>query len=372
MGEARRRRTFAVIGHPDAGKSTLITALARHARVLSAAGTDWMESERAHGTSMTSAALQFAYGDTVINLLDTSGNADSSVDTYRVLSAVDSAVMLLDAAQGLEPQTLNLFDFCRQQGIPVITFITKWDRPGREALRLCDELTDRIGVQPMPLTWPVGIAGHLRGVVDVPSGKFVPYRPAKAHQNESDLGADWVRAQEEVELLYATGGEFDESRFLAVTATPVLFGTAVCDFGVRHLLDSLAELAPRPAPRTDTDGEARALDAPFSAFVFKVQTRMDPARRDQVAFARVCSGVFKRGMIVTHATTGKPFATKYAQKAFGHLQSRDDSAYPGDVIGLADAPTLRVGDTVYTGRPPVHFPSLPGFISTRGAIDPAQ
>ena len=385
MGQAGRRRTFAVISHPDAGKSTLTEALALHARVISEAGavhgkagrrgvvSDWLAMEQARGISITSAALQFSYGDTVINMLDTPGHADFSEDTFRVLSAVDSAVMLLDAAKGLEPQTLKLFDVCRDRDIPVLTFINKWDRPGLEALELCDELVERIGLQPMPLTWPVGEAGRFRGVLDCLDGSFVRYgRTAggataaveerldaeRALTEESD---DWVRATEETELLAASGGRFDAARFFAATATPVLFGSAVLNFGVRHLLDVLVELAPRPTPRIDVEGSSRRLDAPFSAFVFKVQAGMDRSHRDQVAFARVCSGVFERGMVVTHAATGRPFATKYAQQVFGQQRSTLDTAYPGDVVGLVNATALRVGDTLYAGRPAVRFPPLPTF-----------
>ncbi|WP_199432950.1 peptide chain release factor 3 [Qaidamihabitans albus] len=383
--EAARRRTFAVISHPDAGKSTLTEALALHAEVISEAGavhgksgrqgvvSDWLEMEQARGISITSAALQFAYRDTVINLLDTPGHADFSEDTYRVLSAVDSAVMLLDSAKGLEPQTLKLFDVCRHRGIPVITFINKWDRPGREALELCDELVERIGLQPMPLTWPVGVSGHFRGVLDLADGSFIRYQrtaggatvapeerldPARA---EAEEGADWLQAHEEAELLTASGGEFDPAAFAAGSGTPVLFGAAVLNFGVRHLLDLLLDLAPRPEPRVDVDGVTRRLDSPFSAFVFKVQTGMDRAHRDQVAFARVCSGMFERGMVVTNATTGRPFATKYAQQVFGQQRSTVDVAYPGDVIGLVNASALGVGDTLYAGKPAVRFPGLPSF-----------
>ncbi|MEU3273926.1 peptide chain release factor 3 [Saccharomonospora sp. NPDC006951] len=383
--EAARRRSFAVISHPDAGKSTLTEALALHAKVISEAGavhgksgrqgvvSDWMEMERARGISITSAALQFSYRDTVINLLDTPGHADFSEDTYRVLSAVDSAVMLLDAAKGLEPQTLKLFDVCRHRGIPVITFINKWDRPGREALELCDEIVERIGLQPMPLTWPVGSAGHFRGVADLSDGSFVRYHRTvggataateerlDAGTAEAAEGAEWTQAVEESELLAASGGEFVPEHFFDATATPVLFGAAVLNFGVRHLLDLLVDLAPAPAPRADADGDVRPLDADFSAFVFKVQTGMDPAHRDQVAFARVCSGVFERGMVVTNATTKKPFATKYVQQVFGQKRSTVDIAYPGDVIGLVNASALRVGDTLYSGKPAVRFPGLPSF-----------
>jgi peptide chain release factor 3 len=385
VGEAGRRRTFAVISHPDAGKSTLTEALALHARVISEAGavhgkagrrgvvSDWLAMEQARGISITSAALQFSYGDTVINMLDTPGHADFSEDTYRVLSAVDSAVMLLDAAKGLEPQTLKLFDVCRHRGIPVITFVNKWDRPGREALELCDELVERIGLQPMPLTWPVGEAGQFQGVRDCLDGTFVRYERTAGgataaaeerltpDQAQAETGADWARAAEEADLLAASGGEFDPARFIAANASPVLFGSAVLNFGVRHLLDVLVELAPRPVPRRDADGNSRALDAPFSAFVFKVQTGMDPSHRDQVAFARVCSGVFERGMVVTNATTGRPFATKYAHQVFGQQRSTLDTAYPGDVIGLVNATALRVGDTLYAGKPTVRYPGLPSF-----------
>ncbi len=392
LREADRRRTFAVISHPDAGKSTLTEALALHARVISEAGavhgksgrrgvvSDWMEMEKARGISITSAALQFAYGDAVVNLLDTPGHADFSEDTYRVLAAVDSAVMLLDAAKGLEPQTLKLFDVCRHRVIPVITFINKWDRPGRDALDLCDELVDRIGLQPMPLTWPVGEAGHFRGVLDRRDGHFVRYSrtaggattageehldPARA---EAEEGADWTRAVEEADLLAASGGDFDLRRFLDASATPVLFGSAVLNFGVKHLLDLLVELAPRPTARPDVDARPRALEAPFSAFVFKVQTGMDPSHRDQVAFARVCSGTFERGMVVTNATTGKPFATKYVQQVFGQQRSTLDTAFPGDVIGLVNATALRVGDTLYADKPAVRFPGLPSFAPVHFAV----
>jgi peptide chain release factor 3 len=392
MAQASRRRTFAVISHPDAGKSTLTEALALHARVISEAGavhgkagrrgvvSDWLAMEKARGISITSAALQFAYGDTVINMLDTPGHADFSEDTFRVLSAVDSAVMLLDAAKGLEPQTLKLFDVCRDRDIPVLTYINKWDRPGLEALELCDELVERIGLQPMPLTWPVGEAGRFRGVLDCLDGRFVRYSRSAggataageerldAARALAEVGEDWVRATEETELLAASGGRFEAARFFAATATPVLFGSAVLNFGVRHLLDVLVELAPRPTPRVGVDGDSRRLDAPFSAFVFKVQTGMDPSHRDQIAFARVCSGVFERGMVVTHAGTGRPFATKYAQQVFGQKRSTLDTAYPGDVVGLVNATALRVGDTLYAGKPAVRFPSLPSFAPSYFAV----
>jgi peptide chain release factor 3 len=312
--QASRRRSFAVISHPDAGKSTLTEALALHARVISEAGavhgkagrqgvvSDWMEMERARGISITSAALQFAYGDAVVNLLDTPGHADFSEDTYRVLSAVDSAVMLLDAAKGLEPQTLKLFDVCRHRGIPVITFINKWDRPGREALELCDELTERIGLTPMPLTWPVGEAGRFRGVLDVSDGAFVAFERTAggatvagesrvpAEQAAAELGEDFTRATEELELVAASGGEFDVDAYLDGSATPVLFGAAVLNFGVRHLLDLLVELAPRPEPRVDVEGKPRPPSSPRSCSRCRpAWIRRTATRSRSRASARGCS-----------------------------------------------------------------------------------
>ncbi|SDM91296.1 peptide chain release factor 3 [Allokutzneria albata] len=383
--EAARRRTFGVISHPDAGKSTLTEALALHARVISEAGavhgkagrkgvvSDWLAMEQARGISITSAALQFGYGDTVINLLDTPGHADFSEDTYRVLSAVDSAVMLLDAAKGLEPQTLKLFDVCRHRGIPVITFVNKWDRPGREALELCDEISTRIDLTPMPLNWPVGEAGRFRGVLDRDTGEFTRFTRTAggatlateetmgAERAAEEEGADWERAVEESELLSLSGSDFDQEAFLSGKATPVLFGAGVLNMGVRQLLDTIVRLSPAPAPRVDVEDKARPLDKPFSGFVFKVQTGMDPAHRDRVAFVRVCSGRFERGMVVTHAQTGRPFSTKYAQQMFGRERNTVEEAFPGDVVGLVNANALQVGDTLHVGKPAVRFPKLPSF-----------
>ncbi|MEV4345221.1 peptide chain release factor 3 [Actinoplanes sp. NPDC049596] len=382
--EAGRRRTFAVISHPDAGKSTMTEALALHARVIGQAGavhgkgdrkgvvSDWMEMEQQRGISVTSAALQFSYQDVVINLLDTPGHADFSEDTYRVLTAVDSAVMLLDAAKGLEPQTLKLFEVCRQRHIPVMTFINKWDRPGNDALALMDEIEQRIGLKPTPLTWPVGIAGHFQGVIDRRTGQFIRMERSpggaelaieeemSAEEAAERYGADWATATEELELLELTGADHDQETFLAATSTPVLFGAAVANLGVRQLLNILVELAPAPSARPTTAGAEQPVDAGFSGFVFKMQANMNRAHRDQVAFMRICSGKFERGMIVTHAGTGKPFATKYAQQIFGRGRDTIDEAYPGDVVGLVNATSLGIGDTLYTGQP-VQFPALPSF-----------
>jgi peptide chain release factor 3 len=383
--EAARRRTFAVISHPDAGKSTLTEALALHAAAINTAGavhgkagrrgvtSDWMAMEKDRGISITSAVLKFDYDGHVLNLLDTPGHADFSEDTYRVLEAVDCAIMLLDSAKGLEPQTLKLFDVCRSRHVPVVTFVNKWDRPGREPLELLDEIEQRIGLRPTPLNWPVGIAGDFRGLIERSTGEYTAYTrmpggaakakeehfkdPDKARERE---GAAYDAAEEELELLTEIGAEIDMPSFLAGESSPVLFGAALPNFGVRRLLDAMCDLAPAPKPRADVEGEERAVEAPFSGLVFKVQANMDPAHRDRVAFVRVCSGRFERGMVLTHAATGRPFATKYAQAMFGQERETLETAFPGDVIGLVNATALRPGDTLYADIP-VSYPPIPSF-----------
>ena len=384
-GEAARRRTFAVISHPDAGKSTLTEALALHAAAINSAGavhgkagrrgvtSDWMSMEKDRGISITSAVLKFDYDGHVLNLLDTPGHADFSEDTYRVLEAVDCAIMLLDSAKGLEPQTLKLFDVCRSRHVPVVTFVNKWDRPGREPLELLDEIEQRIGLRPTPLNWPVGIAGDFRGLVERATGVYTAYTrtpggagkaleevfkdPERARERE---GAAYDAAEEELALLDEIGADIDMESFLAGESSPVLFGAALSNIGVRRLLDAMCELAPAPTPRKDVDGDARPVAAPFSGLVFKVQANMDPAHRDRVAFVRVASGRFERGMVLTHAATGRPFATKYAQAMFGQERETVETAYPGDVIGLVNAGALRPGDTLYADAP-VAFPPIPSF-----------
>ncbi|BBY96816.1 peptide chain release factor 3 [Mycolicibacterium fallax] len=389
--QAARRRTFAVISHPDAGKSTLTEALALHARAITEAGavhgkagrratvSDWMEMEKARGISITSTVLQFPYRDAVINLLDTPGHADFSEDTYRVLTAVDSAVMLIDAAKGLEPQTLKLFQVCKHRGIPIITVINKWDRPGRHALELIDEINTRIGLRPTPLTWPVGIAGDFHGVLDRRTGDFIrftrtaggatiaPEEHIAAADAHAAAGVDWDTAVEESELLSADGADYDREDYLAGRSSPLLFTSAALNFGVNQLLDVLVGLAPAPSGGRDADGNSRPCEAPFSAFVFKVQAGMDSAHRDRIAYARVYSGTFERGEVLTHAGTGKPFVTKYAQSVFGQQRGTLDTAWPGDVIGLANAAALRPGDTLYRDEP-VQYPPIPSFSPEHFAV----
>jgi peptide chain release factor 3 len=393
--EAAKRRAFAVISHPDAGKSTLTEALALHASAIAQAGavhgkagrrgvtSDWMAMERSRGISITSAALRFDYRDTVLNLLDTPGHADFSEDTYRVLSAVDGAIMLLDSARGLQPQTLKLFDVCRSRAVPVITFVNKWDRPGREPLELLDEIEQQIGLHPIPVNWPVGAAGDFRGLIERATGEYTtftrtPGGAGRALEARLDARAAAARdgqayptALEELALLdeiYGPAGDGpDLTAFPAGATSPVLFGAALPNFGVRRLLDAITELCPPPGVRTDASGSPRPVDAPFSGLVFKVQANMDPAHRDRVAFVRVCSGRFERGMVLTHAATGRPFATKYAQAMFGQDRETVEEAYPGDVIGLVNATALRPGDTLYD-QVPVEFPPIPSFAPEHFAV----
>ena len=381
---AAHRRTFAIISHPDAGKTTLTEKFLLYGGAVQEAGqvkargerrrarSDWMELEQKRGISITSAVLQFPYRDAVLNLLDTPGHRDFSEDTYRVLAAADAAIMVLDAAKGIEPQTLKLFEVCRERNLPLLTFVNKWDRPGRDPLELLDQVEAHLAIVPTPVTWPVGIAGDFRGVVDRRTGDYVRFTRTARGATEAgeervpadvaatEEGAAWLAASDEMGLLDEVGAHAAPDRFHKGEVTPVFFGSALTNFGVRLLLDAVVDLAPSPEPRDDVEGRPRALDAPFSAFAFKVQANMDPSHRDRIAFVRVCSGRFERGMVVTHGPTGKPFATKYAHSVFGQERDTIDEAWPGDVIGLVNATDVTVGDALYLDQP-VAFPRLPEF-----------
>jgi len=403
--EAARRRTFAVIAHPDAGKSTLTEALALHAHVIAEAGavhgkagrkatvSDWMEMEKDRGISIASSALQFEYtpeghqGEPyMINLVDTPGHADFSEDTYRVLTAVDAAVMLIDGAKGLEPQTLKLFRVCKARGLPIVTVVNKWDRPGKSPLELVDEIVTEIGLQPTPLYWPVGEAGDFRGLaklsdegepqeyihfIRTAGGSTIApeehYTPEQALDKEADA---WETAAEETELLAADGAVHDQELFLDCTTSPMIFASAMLNFGVHQILDTLCELAPAPGARAGDQAAVAASQSAmdngrepgdeFSGVVFKVQAGMDKNHRDSLAFMRVVSGEFERGMQVTHAQSGRSFSTKYALTVFGRTRSTVETAYPGDIVGLVNAGSLAPGDTIYTGKK-VQFPPMPQF-----------
>lgn len=403
--EAARRRTFAVIAHPDAGKSTLTEALALHAHVIAEAGavhgkagrkatvSDWMEMEKDRGISIASSALQFEYtpeghqGEPyMINLVDTPGHADFSEDTYRVLTAVDAAVMLIDGAKGLEPQTLKLFRVCKARGLPIVTVVNKWDRPGKSPLELVDEIVTEIGLQPTPLYWPVGEAGDFRGLaklsdegepqeyihfIRTAGGSTIApeehFTPEQALDKEADA---WETAAEETELLAADGAVHDQELFLDCTTSPMIFASAMLNFGVHQILDTLCELAPAPGARAGDQAAVAASQSAmdngrepgdeFSGVVFKVQAGMDKNHRDSLAFMRVVSGEFERGMQVTHAQSGRSFSTKYALTVFGRTRSTVETAYPGDIVGLVNAGSLAPGDTIYTGKK-VQFPPMPQF-----------
>jgi len=391
VAEAARRRTFAIISHPDAGKTTLTEKLLLYGGAVAEAGavkarrgqraatSDWMELERRRGISVSSTVLRFRDGPTVFNLLDTPGHRDFSEDTLRVLAAADSAVMLLDAAKGVEAQTLRLFEVARARGIPLITFINKYDRPGLEPLALIDHVESTLGVKAAPVTWPVGVPGDFRGVVDRRDRSFHRFTrtargatmapdqtvaPRRAAQEE---GEAWTTAQEELGLLDAVGADLDLPGFAAGACSPVFFGSAVSNFGVRLLLDALTELAPPPAGRITLSGDERPLGSPFSALVFKVQANMDPQHRDRVAFMRVCSGRFERGMKAINARTGKPFAMTYAHEIFGQSREVLEEAFPGDVVGVVNALDLNVGDTLYRDEP-VTYPEIPTLAPEHFAV----
>ena len=382
--EAERRRTFAIISHPDAGKTTLTEKFLLYSGVVNQAGSvkarqgrrsarsDWMTMEQDRGISIASAVMQFDYRDHVVNLLDTPGHRDFSEDTYRVLAAVDAAVMVLDAAKGIEAQTLKLFEVCKARDMPILTFINKWDRPSRDALELMDQIEDLIGLQTTPITLPVGPGGDFRGVIDRRTGEFVRFSRTSRGATEapeelvdagtaaSEEGEAWERASEEVQLLDEVGATHDDELFLAGATSPLFVGSALTNFGVRHLLDAIIDLAPQPMPRESAAGESRAIDSDFSAFVFKVQANMDPSHRDRMAFMRVNSGHFERGMQVTHQRLKKPFSTKFATSVFGADRDTVEDGYPGDVIGLVNASDLRIGDTLFAGDP-IAYPPIPRF-----------
>jgi peptide chain release factor 3 len=382
--EARRRRTFAIISHPDAGKTTLTEKLLLFSGAIAEAGavgarsgrrevtSDWMEMERARGISITSTVLQFEVGDRLFNLLDTPGHKDFSEDTYRVLSAVDSAVIVIDAAKGIEAQTLKLFQVAQARGIPLITFVNKCDRPGMAPLEILDDIERQLGIAATPVTWPVGIGRDFQGVVDrrdktfweferTPRGTKIGAERRLVLDGDLARGDEWREdALGELSLLDEVEANHDEKRFMAGETTPVFFGSALWNFGVRLLLDAVDAMAPSPLPREDVDGVPRPLDEDVSGFVFKVQANLDPRHRDRVAYMRLCSGQFERGMTLVSNRTGRPLATKYAHQVFGRERDTIEVAYPGDIVGLVNATDLLIGDTLSI-QGDVRYPPIPTF-----------
>ena len=383
LEEVRRRRTFAIISHPDAGKTTLTEKLLLYGGAIHVAGqvsarkrqrqatSDWMALERERGISITSTVLQFPYNGYTINLLDTPGHQDFGEDTYRTLLAADSAVMLIDAAKGVEPQTKKLFAICRDRGIPLFTFMNKLDRPSREPLELLDELESVLGIGAFPVNWPLGNGDDFKGVYDrrthtVHSFERAAHGATRAAVKVTDVGDPALRTmagervyeqfREGIELLDGAGERFDRAAMLRGAVTPVFFGSAVTNFGVALFLDEFVEMAPKPAPRGGVD----PTDGAFTGFVFKIQANMDPRHRDRVAFVRVCSGEFARDMTVRNARTGATLRLSRAMRLFADDRESLETAYAGDVVGLANPGAFAIGDAIYEGRP-VEFPPIPSF-----------
>jgi peptide chain release factor 3 len=384
--EAERRRTFAIIAHPDAGKTTLTEKLLLYGGAIEIAGavrgrksqrhvtSDWMEIERTRGISVTASALQFEYDGRCVNLLDTPGHEDFSEDTYRTLFAVDSAVMVLDAAKGVEAQTRRLFEVCRLRQTPILTFINKFDQPGRDPLELLDEIERTLGIPAVPLNWPIGSGPTFQGVYDLRAHQVLRFeRGAKGRRMSmtasalhSDalreaLGTDPARQlEEEVALLGGTLPAFDLQAFREGRQTPVFFGSALHDFGVEPFLQALVRLAPPPQGQRTVEGPVVPTSAPFSAFVFKIQANMDRFHRDRMAFLRICSGRFTKDMTVYHSRLDRPLRLSRSHRLFGRERETVETAFPGDVVGVVNPGLFLIGDTVSEVEG-IRYPPMPAF-----------
>jgi peptide chain release factor 3 len=368
-----RRRTFAIISHPDAGKTTLTEKFLLYGGAVQLAGSvtsrknqrattsDWMELEKQRGISVSSTVLQFDYNGCVVNLLDTPGHKDFSEDTYRVLTAVDAAVMVVDAGKGIESQTRKLFEVCRQRGVPIFTFMNKLDRPARPPLELLDELESVLGIHALPMNWPLGDGVEFKGVYDrreksvhlferTPGGTYRAPVSVAGIQDETvrTAMAPDVHAKvcDELDLLDGAGADFDFEAVSAGKATPVFFGSAMNNFGVQLLLDNFLKLAPPPAARKSGSQTVEPFYEPFSGFVFKIQANMNPKHRDRVSFIRVVSGCFRRDMLATHVRTGKPVRLGNSQRLFAQDRETVDEAWAGDVVGIVGNYDFLIGDTV--------------------------
>ncbi len=387
LNEIERRRTFAIISHPDAGKTTLTEKLLLYGGALHLAGTvtarknqratasDWMELEKKRGISISSTVLQFDYKNFKVNLLDTPGHRDFSEDTYRVLTAVDAAIMVIDAGKGIEKQTLKLFEVCRQRKIPIFTFMNKLDRPSRDPLELIDELESVLGLKPFPVNWPMGNGTDFRGVYDrltsqahlferTPGGAYKA--PAAVRDMNDPLiesamdKISYGRFVEEVGMLDLAGTEFAPAAVLAGETTPVFFGSASNNFGIQLLLDGFLEHSAPPGPRNASKGPIDPELPAFSGFIFKIQGNMNPRHRDKVAFLRVCSGKFTRDMTVTQTSTGHTVRLSNSNKLFGQERETMDVAWPGDIVGLVGHQDFQIGDTL-TEDPGIVFREIPRF-----------
>ena len=379
-----RRRIFGIISHPDAGKTTLTEKLLLHGGAIREAGTvkarknakfatsDWMEIEKQRGISVTSSVMQFEYEDKVISIMDTPGHNDFGEDTYRILTSVDSAVMVIDAAKGIETQTRKLFAVCKMRGIPIFTFMNKLDREAKDPLELMSELEDILGIPATAVTWPIGSGLTFQGVYNILDNEVYLYREKQTLK----LGEDGVFGPEleeilsqynltalrdGMELLQGAGNPLDTDKVSKGELTPVFFGSALADFGVVPFLENFLKMSPAPGPRKTIDGSVDPLDPDFSGFIFKIQANMNPAHRDRLAFFRICSGVFERGMTVTLSRTRKPVKLAQSTQLMANERENIEKAYTGDIIGIYDTGNFQIGDTLCTTKEPVFFEPLPVF-----------
>lgn len=392
QAEVRRRRTFAIISHPDAGKTTLTEKLLLFSGAIHIAGSvkarkasrhatsDWMEIEKQRGISVASSVMQMLYRDCVINLLDTPGHKDFSEDTYRVLTAVDAALMVIDAANGVEPQTRRLIEVCRQRDTPILTFVNKMDREGREPLELLDEIEQELGMPCVPMTWPVGQGKAFGGIVDLRKQQMRLFSPGEDKRGSDDeivalsradalrqrFGHDFEQAEANIELLQAAAPAFDEAAFVGAKQTPVFFGSGVNNFGVQEVLDALVDLSPPPAARHVTQGDGEQREIPpattgFSGVVFKVQANMDPSHRDRIAFVRVNSGRYGQGMRLRVQRTAKELRPTSVVTFLSQRREAVEEAYAGDIIGFTTHGGVQLGDTITDGDAPANFGTYTGL-----------
>ena len=384
--EVERRRTFAIISHPDAGKTTLTEQLLLFGGAIKLAGTvkgrkasrhatsDWMALEQQRGISVTSSVMQFPYGQQVVNLLDTPGHEDFSEDTYRTLTAVDSALMVIDCAKGVEQRTIKLMEVCRLRDTAIMTFVNKLDREGREPIELLDEIESVLGIACAPITWPIGMGRSLLGIYHLRDDRIVLYKKAgRGERPEFEqiagldspaaaaaLGDRHAEFRDEVELVKGACPAFDPAEYRAARQTPVFFGSALANFGVRELLDEFVDVSPAPLPR---DSDSRAVDPEedrLSGFVFKIQANMDPGHRDRIAFMRICSGQYRKGMRVTHVRLGKEMKLPDAITFMAADRQHAETAYAGDIIGIHNHGTINIGDSFSEGEKLV-FTGIPSF-----------
>ncbi len=369
--QVSKRRTFAIISHPDAGKTTLTEKLLLFGGAIQLAGTvkgrkasrhatsDWMALEQQRGISITSSVMQFPYQDYVVNLLDTPGHEDFSEDTYRTLTAVDSALMVIDCAKGVEKRTIKLMEVCRLRDTPIMTFINKLDRDGREPIDLMDEIESVLKIQCAPITWPIGMGRSLKGVYHLLQDRIYLYENVGRQKKSghpiidrlpSDLasealGDDADSYRDEVELVKGACPELDIDKYLAGQQSPVFFGSALANFGVKELLDEFVQHAPAPLPRATDQRVVEPDENTLSGFVFKIQANMDPGHRDRIAFMRICSGEFKKGMKLLHVRSGKEMKIADAITFMAAERQHADQAYAGDIIGLHNHGTINIGDS---------------------------